>query len=135
MWPPVIGKATTVLLPAIVAVAASAETCVMAATPGFTEGVEELRQRLAVSTRRGPHQPATVVIHDESDVSVPALVADLVDPDPSQPGQRVSLGGALGHDPGDDRPDRAPRDSQQLLQRRLRGPGRQPRDRVLSLIH
>src|SRR5664280_991847 len=107
MWPPVIGKATTVLLPAIVAVAASAETCVMAATPGFTEGVEELRQRLAVSTRRGPHQPATVVIHDESDVSVPALVADLPGRPgaamrPAYPARSRSLFGCLGRARGNE---------------------------------
>src|SRR5664280_2196138 len=76
-------------------------------TPGFTEGVEELRQRLAVSTRRGPHQPATVVIHDESDVSVPALVADLPGRPgaamrPAYPARSRSLFGCLGRARGNE---------------------------------
>src|SRR5664280_927811 len=76
-------------------------------TPRFTEGGEELRQRLAVSTRRGPHQPATVVIHDESDVSVPALVADLPGRPgaamrPAYPARSRSLFGCLGRARGNE---------------------------------
>jgi len=60
------------------------------------------------------------------------IVADLIDPDPAQTLQRVTPGDALGHHSRHDRPDRAPGDPQQHLQRRLARPGRHPRDGVLE---
>jgi hypothetical protein len=45
--------------------------------------VKEPAHRGAVAARRGPHQPAGVVIDDDHQILVTVLVADLVDPDPA----------------------------------------------------
>ena len=98
----------------------------------LTEGGAERLERLAVPTGRGPDQPAGVVIDHDRDVAVALLVADLINPDPAQPFQRVPGGDAVGDDPRHDRPDRAPGDPQQRLQRRLRRAGGHPGDGVLQ---
>ena len=59
-------------------------------------------------------------------------MADLVDPDPGEPGERVALAGGLGRDALADRADRAPRDPQQLSDRALGALHRQPRRLVLE---
>ncbi len=53
------------------------------------EGVEERVQGGLVPAWRGPHQPAGVVVDHDRQIPVPALVGDLVDPDPAQPGEPV----------------------------------------------
>ena len=53
------------------------------------ELVEEHVQRGVVAARAGPHQPAGVVIDDHDQIAVPALVGDLVDPDPAQPVEAI----------------------------------------------
>ena len=92
----------------------------------LTEGVEELLQRRSVASRRGPHQPPGVVVDHDSEVLVVAFVADLIDPDPRQPGEPVHLGVHVGADPRHDRADGAPGDPHQLGHRRLRARHRQP---------
>jgi len=79
---------------------------------GFAQRGEERSEGLAVPSRRGPHQPAGVMVDDDRDVPVALLVADLTDPDPGQTGQRVPGCHALVDHPGHDRPDRAPGDPQ-----------------------
>ena len=59
-------------------------------------------------------------------------MADLVDPDPGEPGEQVALAGGLGRDALADRADRAPRDPQQLSDRALGALHRQPRRLVLE---
>jgi len=49
----------------------------------FAEKVEELTNGGAGASRRGPDQPAGVVVDDDHQVLVALLVADLVDPDPA----------------------------------------------------
>src|SRR5665811_358866 len=63
--------------------------------------------------RCGPHQTSCVVVDHDHQKLESALVADLIDPDPAQPGQAVMLGVDVGPDPGDARPDSAPRDPHQ----------------------
>src|SRR5690606_21894356 len=48
----------------------------------LTEGVEEPFQGGLLPAGRGPHQPAGVVVDHDGQVLLPALVGDLVDPDP-----------------------------------------------------
>jgi hypothetical protein len=90
------------------------------------ELVEEHPEGGVVAAGAGPHQPAGVVIDNDDQVAVPALVGDLVDPDPAQPVEPVDASVDVGVDAGDDRPDGAPRDPQQLADRRLGGSHRQP---------
>ena len=47
-------------------------------TPLDTEQVEELPHRGAGPSRRGPHQPASVVVDDDHQVLMALLVGDLV---------------------------------------------------------
>jgi pimeloyl-ACP methyl ester carboxylesterase len=49
------------------------------------------------------------VIDHDGEVVTATLVGDLVDPDPGQPVQAVTERVDVGPDPGNDRPDRAPR--------------------------
>ena len=72
--------------------APSAETWVILRGAVGAEGVEERVHGLGVPAGRGPHQLAGVVVDDHHDVLVAALIGDLVDPDPPQPGQRVGGG-------------------------------------------
>ena len=92
----------------------------------LAQGLEESGQGGLVLAGGGPHQPAGVVVDHHGQVLVAALVGDLVDPDPPQPGEQVHLAGGVGPDPGDDRPDGAPRDPHQLGDRGLRALGGQP---------
>jgi hypothetical protein len=46
-------------------------------------------------------------------------VADLVDPDPTQPVEQIDLADSLGRDPLEDRADRPPRNAHQLSDRGL----------------
>ena len=85
--------------------------------PFGAELIEEHAQGGVVAARAGPHQRAGVVVDDHDQVAVPALVGDLVDPDAAQPLEPVHGGVDIGVDPGDDRPDRPPRDPQQLAHR------------------
>jgi hypothetical protein len=63
-----------------------------------------------VAAGGGPHQPAGVVVDHDHQVLVPALVGDLIDPDPLEPLEPVDAGVDVGHDPGDDVAHRAPPD-------------------------
>ena len=56
------------------------------------QGVEERAHGGAVTTRRGPHQPAAVVVDHHGQVLVAALVGDLIDADPAQPGEPIDAG-------------------------------------------
>ncbi len=85
-----------------------------------SEEIEELTHGRTGASRRSPHQPTGVVVDHDHQKLEPALVADLIDPDPPQPGQTVMLGLDVSPDPGDDRPHGAPRDPHQLGHRGLR---------------
>jgi hypothetical protein len=100
----------------------------------LAETVEELLQCLLVTSGVRPQQHAGVVVDHHGQVLVAALVADLVDPDPAE--VREPVGGRLGvgHHPGHDGPDRAPRDAQQLAHRRLRTMRHQPRRGVIERV-
>ena len=62
-----------------------------------------------------------------------ALVGDLVDPDPPQPVESINGRVDVRVDPGDDRPDRAPRHPQQLRHCAFRGADRQPGREVIEV--
>jgi len=55
----------------------------------WPERVEEAGQGGLVPARRGPHQPTRVVVDHHGQILVPALVGDLIGPDPSQPSEPV----------------------------------------------
>ncbi len=76
-----------------------------------TELVEEHFQGGVVAARSGPHQPATVMVHDDDQVAVAAFVGDLVDPDPTQPVETIDGRVDVRVHARHDRPDRAPRDA------------------------
>jgi hypothetical protein len=95
--------------------------------------VEEHPEGGVVAARAGPHQPAGVVIDNHDHVAVPALVGDLVYPDPTQPVEPVDASVDVGVDAGDDRPDAAPRDPQQLADRRRGGSHRQPGGQIVEV--
>ena len=101
--------------------------------PLDTERVEEPSQRGLVAAGRGPHQRAAVVIDDHGQVAVATLVGDLVDPDPTQPGETVHPGVDVGRDAGHDRPHRPPGDAHQLDHRRLGALRGQPRHRLVEV--
>jgi hypothetical protein len=98
----------------------------------LTESVEEPLQGGLLPARRGPHQPARVVVDDHRQVSLSALVGDLVDPDSPQVGEPVMHGFHVGPDPGDDRAHGAPGDPHQLRNRALGALGRQPGDLLVE---
>jgi len=97
-----------------------------------TQNIEERTQRGPVPPRCGPHQPATVVVDDHSQVLVSALVGDLVDPDPTQALEPVEPGVQVGPHPGHDRAHGAPGDPHQFGDRGLRALGRQPRHLLIE---
>ena len=72
------------------------------------------------------------MVDDHGQVFVAALVGDLVDTDPPQPGEGVDRGSGLIPDPGDDRADRAPGDPHQLHDRSLGALCRQPGDLLVE---
>jgi hypothetical protein len=96
------------------------------------ELVEKPAQRVRVAARGGPHQPPLIVIDHHGQVVVVFLVADLIDPDPAQPGQPVGPGGGVRSDPGDDRPHGAPGDPHQRHHRGLRAGHRQPGNLIVE---
>ena len=65
-------------------------------------------------SRCGSDETAAVVVNDDSQVAVAALVGDLVDPDPTKPSEPVHRRVDVCIDAGDDRSDGPPRDAQQL---------------------
>ena len=69
------------------------------------EFVEEHFQGGVVAARSGPHELAAVMVNDDDQVSVAALVGDLVDPDPAQPVQSVNGRVDVGVHARDDRSD------------------------------
>ena len=60
--------------------------------PFGAQVVEEPVQRRGVAVLARPYQPARVVIDHDQQVALALAVADLVDPDPAQPGQPVDRG-------------------------------------------
>ena len=99
----------------------------------LAELVEEHVEGGVVAAGAGPHQRAGVVVDDDDQVAVPALVGDLVDPDPAQPIEAVHDGVDIGVDPGDDRPDGPPCDPQELAHRRLRRAHGEPGGQVIEV--
>ena len=83
------------------------------------ETIKEAAQGGAIMTGSGPQQSAGVVIDDDSQIPVAALVGDLIDPDTRQSVQAVAERFNISPDPGDDRPHRPPRDPHQLRDRGL----------------
>ena len=79
----------------------------------WSEGIEERSQGGLVLARGRPDQPARIVVHDDGQKLVSALVGNLIDTDPGQPGERVVTGDGVGPDSGDNRADRALRDPHQ----------------------
>jgi hypothetical protein len=98
------------------------------------ERVEESLQGGHVLARCGPHQSPGVVIDDHHQEQLPTPVGDLIDPDPAQPLEPVDQRVDVGPDPGDDRPDRAPRDPHQLGDRGLRRLRGQPRHLIVERV-
>ena len=72
-------------------------------------------------------------IPQNQQVALALLVADLVDPDPAQPGEPVDPGHRVRRDPGDDRPHGAPRDPHQFHHRALRARHRQPGHLIIEV--
>lgn len=90
--------------------------------PLGAQGIEERVHTRLITPCPGPDQAATVVVDDHHQVTVPAPVGDLIDPDPGQPVQTVTTGSSRqlrGH-PRHHRPDRPPRTPQQRRRRRPR---------------
>ena len=98
----------------------------------FAERVEERLDGLAVTTGRGPHQPAGVVIDDDGQIALTLAMRDLVDPDPAQTVEKIGLALGFDADAFADRADRPPRDTHQLGDRRLARVHRKPRGLVLE---
>ena len=97
------------------------------------ELVEEPEHGLLVAALARPDQPAAVVVDDDGDVPLSLAEGELVDPDPGQPLERVTLPDAfVGDDPLDDPADRVPADPHQLADRRLRAVRRKPRHLLLE---
>ncbi len=97
-----------------------------------TQRVEKPPQGGGVAARRGPHQPATVVVDHHRQVLVVALVRDLIDADPAQAREPVDSLLGVAPDPGHDRPDGAPCDPHQFAHRGFRTRHRQPGHRVIE---
>jgi hypothetical protein len=97
------------------------------------ELVEEPAQGVGVAAGRGPDQPPTIVIDHDGQVAVPLLVADLVDPDPAQPGELVNPAQRVLGDPSDDRAHGAPGDPHQIHHRALRAGHRQPSHLIIEV--
>ena len=97
------------------------------------EFVEEHLQIGVGAARAGPHQTSGVVIDHDNQIAVPALVGDLIDPDPTQTIEAIDSGFDVVIDSGDDRADRAPRHPKQLTGCGLRGAHRQPRRHVIEV--
>jgi hypothetical protein len=57
------------------------------------------------------------VIDHHGQIFLAFAVADLIDPDPPQPAQRVGQRLTLGHDAGDDASHRGPGDPHQIFDR------------------
>ena len=99
----------------------SAETCVISAERSGPNASKKL-PRVALSCPGGrPNQTAAVVVDDHGQIFVSAFVGNLVDTDPGQVGELVVQSLGISPNPGDDRPERAPRDPHQLRDRRLGG--------------
>jgi hypothetical protein len=101
-------------------------------TTAFPQLVEELPERRLVPAHRRPDQPVAVVIDDHGEVAMTPLVRDLVHPEPRQPGEAIDLGLGVRAHPGDDPAHHPPADPEQLTDRRLGGPHRQPGDGVVE---
>jgi len=85
----------------------------------FAERVKERQHRLAVPAGCGPDQAAGVMVHDDGQVPLALAVADLVDPDPSEPVEQIDLTHRFGGDPFDRCANRSPRDAHQFGDRGL----------------
>jgi hypothetical protein len=96
------------------------------------EGIEERLEGRLRSTVGGPHEASGVMVDDDHEIALAAPVADLVDPDPDETGERVASGPRVGDDPGDDRSDRPPGDPGQDPDGALRAVRREPGDGVIE---
>ena len=99
----------------------------------FAQLVEEREHRGAVAARGGPHQPAGVVVDDDSQIALALAVAYLVDPDPLEVREQVDLTRGFGADTLEDAPDRPPADPHHLSDRRLGRVHGKPRGLVLEV--
>jgi hypothetical protein len=90
-------------------------------------------QRGVIPAWCDPHQSAAVMIDDDRQVAVTALVGDLVDPDAPQPLEPIDVPIDVGADTGDDRADGAPGDAQQLDDCALGHVHRQPRRLIVEV--
>ena len=95
--------------------------------------VEEPPERLGVPSGSGPDQPAAVLVDHAGQVPVTLAVRDLIDTDPSDSTEKVTLTAVLGHDPPDQPRDEPPRRPHQLTHHRSRGAGSQPGAGVLEI--
>ncbi len=98
------------------------------------ERAEERAEGGLVLTWGCPHEAATVVVDDDAQILVAALVGDLINPDPRQVGELVMKFAGVIPDSGDDCPDGAPRDPHQLGDRSLRRLGGKPRDLCIEVV-
>jgi hypothetical protein len=93
----------------------------------FAEGVQERLDGPPVTAGGGPDQPSGVVVDDDGQVALALAMADLVDPDPVQPGEQIDLAAGFVAHALADGADRPPRDPHQLRDRGLRRVDGQPR--------
>ena len=99
---------------------------------GLSEVFEESLQHLLRPARSSPDQPTGVMADHHGQVSVPAAVAGLIDPNPADPIEQVTAGKPVGDHPSEDPADTAPGHTHDLLHGRLRGMYRKPRGLLLK---
>ncbi len=98
------------------------------------ECVEERGQGGFVLAGSCPDEPTTVVVNNDAQILVAALVADLINTDPPEVGERVMKFAGVIPDSGDDRPASASRDPHQLGDRCLGRLGGKPRDLCIEVV-
>ena len=98
----------------------------------FSEQIQELFDRLAISAGVRPHQPAGVMVDHDREVSLALANRDLIKPQALKPGEQVALGWASAATRSADPADRSPRDPHQIRHRRLARVDRQPRDLIFE---
>src|SRR5664280_869141 len=101
---------------------------------GRPEGVEEQCQGVLVAALVGPHEATGVMVDHTREESVSLPVGNFVDPDAGKPIELFGFPGEVLHDPGDDRRDGPPGQSQEHRHRRQCHVLRQPRAGVLQQV-
>lgn len=90
--------------------ALSEDTCVIRALRCFPSRLKNPRSVLASRTGDARSNARRIVVDNDLQILVSALVVDLIDPDPPYVREPVGDGFDIDPNPGQDRPDRLPRD-------------------------